>query len=76
MSFLACEETNGADFALTMSPDKSTASKSVPARSAEKTKTLGNYSTLFSAPSMSIVFILRPIIKLTARANSSVMAQE
>ena len=35
MSFLACEETNGVDFALTMSPDKSTASQSVPARQGE-----------------------------------------
>gem|GEM_PF-3274533 len=34
------------------------------------------YSILFSAPSMSICRILRPIMTFTTRANSSVMAQE
>ena len=36
MSFLACEETNGADFALTMLRDKSNSPKDVPARQGEK----------------------------------------
>ena len=36
MSFLASEETNGADFALTMSPDKSNFSKSAPPHAVRK----------------------------------------